>query len=305
MRSFGIRSHSCGFSDDVQPGGGSPGQDGCMGAFVDRQDCFAPPSFWAQWSGYTQCSASCKGGIQRRFRSHPCQTGESETLACNTSPGEYGQWSQWTRCPVSCGGGTVRRFRTHNCGEPPQTETAPCNTDPGFFGQWSNWSVCTKTCGGGRKSRTQRQTCTGQLVAESSSCNDNPCAIWDGWSTWGPCSASCGNGTLTRSRKCRGGRPGESLCVGSIGAIQSVVCDAGPCCDFGWSGWSACCKNGNTLPDLQVRLRGNGCTQRWENVTRICPPGTRVLNIQCSNHNVLFASSEQRRRRRSVEVELP
>uniref|UniRef100_H2YHQ9 Uncharacterized protein n=1 Tax=Ciona savignyi TaxID=51511 RepID=H2YHQ9_CIOSA len=78
-----------------------------------------------------------------------------------------------------------------------------------------------------------------------------------------------------------------------------------PCCDFGWSGWSACCKNGNTLPDLQVRLRGNGCTQRWENVTRICPPGTRVLNIQCSNHNVLFASSEQRRRRRSVEVELP
>jgi hypothetical protein len=131
------------------------------------------------WSGWSQCSASCGGGSQTRTRpitQQPTNGGAScptltETQSCNTQACakscQVGNWSGWSQCSASCGGGSQTRTRPitqqpANGGAscPTLTETQSCNTQacpkPCQVGNWSGWSQCSGSCGGdGWQNRTR------------------------------------------------------------------------------------------------------------------------------------------------------
>ena len=90
------------------------------------------------------------------------------------------------------------------------------------------------------------------------------------------CSSTCGAGQRQRTRKCEGGAPGTGGCTAvdeyfevdgqlkaftpvSNGAVHTIACDDGPCCDFEWSGWSNCCIDG--AQQRRLRWKGNQCTE--------------------------------------------
>ena len=39
---------------------------------------------WNSWGGYSECSRTCGGGTQTRYRSCPCGGTESQSQSCNT-----------------------------------------------------------------------------------------------------------------------------------------------------------------------------------------------------------------------------
>ncbi|EDO49202.1 predicted protein, partial [Nematostella vectensis] len=110
---------------------------------------------YTPWTEWTECSATCGGGIQQRTRAcsnpAPKNNGTSceslgpsfETQACNSKPcpvdGGFSEWGNYTECSVTCGGGTQMRLRTctnpqpANGGRPclgETTETKDCNLQP-------------------------------------------------------------------------------------------------------------------------------------------------------------------------------
>jgi len=52
-------------------------------------------------------------------------------------------------------------------------------------------------------------------------------AKWGGWMAWRECSVTCGDGTKSRNRVCKGGQPGEGLCIGK--EVEQMPCNLGPC----------------------------------------------------------------------------
>ncbi|XP_031555969.1 uncharacterized protein LOC116292757 [Actinia tenebrosa] len=141
------------------------------------------------WTEWTECSATCSGGIQQRTRTctnpAPKNGGKNcdvlgpsfETKTCNTKPcpedGGYGNWGKFLDCSKSCGGGM--QFRTRTCDNPkplyggknctrlgPANETRACNTFycpiDGNFSDWSEFMTCSATCGGGVQYKTRMCT---------------------------------------------------------------------------------------------------------------------------------------------------
>ncbi|CAH3173411.1 unnamed protein product [Porites lobata] len=144
---------------------------------------------YTEWTKWSDCSASCAGGLKTRVRTctnpSPQNGGKScidlgsasETAECNPDPcpidGNYTEWTKWSDCGATCGGGSKTRTRfctnptpSHggkNCDDlGPTSETVSCNPDPcpidGNYTEWTEWSDCTATCGGGSKTRIR--TCT-------------------------------------------------------------------------------------------------------------------------------------------------
>ncbi|GCC16381.1 hypothetical protein chiPu_0021853, partial [Chiloscyllium punctatum] len=86
---------------------------------------------WSDWTPWSDCSISCGGGIQRRFRfctnpraagnGLPCVGPEEEINPCNVQQcsraGAWGEWSLWSDCSRSCGDGV--RSRSRLCDRPP------------------------------------------------------------------------------------------------------------------------------------------------------------------------------------------
>ncbi|CAH0562275.1 unnamed protein product [Brassicogethes aeneus] len=100
-------------------------------------------------SEWSECSASCGGGIQRRKK--PCKGQRcTETKACNVHPCEehWTRWSDWSPCNNTCGIGYQTRTRTcqgHHC-KGAKAEERPCENDlcegPIGWGNWTQWSIC-------------------------------------------------------------------------------------------------------------------------------------------------------------------
>jgi len=144
----------------------------------------------ADWSRWSSCSTSCKGGYQTRERHiqiHPelggrsCETTLKETQPCNEAVQcfagrvdcEWDQWTAWSECnnldfqlrtrgmktPASGGGvacsGDVRELRP--CKLPSKALGTCAEEDYSCdWGGWTEWSECSATCGtGGVRTRTR------------------------------------------------------------------------------------------------------------------------------------------------------
>ncbi|XP_072324712.1 LOW QUALITY PROTEIN: SCO-spondin [Scyliorhinus torazame] len=86
---------------------------------------------WSDWTPWSDCSTSCGGGNQHRFRfctnpptsgnGLPCIGPEEDVTPCNIQQcprdGHWGVWAPWTDCSRSCGEGLQTRSRL--CDSPP------------------------------------------------------------------------------------------------------------------------------------------------------------------------------------------
>ncbi|XP_071138997.1 A disintegrin and metalloproteinase with thrombospondin motifs adt-1-like isoform X3 [Mytilus edulis] len=196
---------------------------------------------WGEWSMWSECNATCGGGVQKRTRycnnPYPAAGGSAcsgiagQILICAevNCPviGAWSEWGVWSLCSASCG--TGNRTRGRLCDNPPPSyggeycngdtlDSDTCNTHEcpidGEWSEWSSWDICSVTCNGGVQDRNRKcdhpppsnggMYCNGTTI-ESRSCNIVSCEIdgqWSAWQEWQPCNTTCGNGSKHRIRKC-------------------------------------------------------------------------------------------------------
>ncbi len=133
--------------------GGEP----CPEELEESQECGMDPCpidcVMNDWKPWSECSDTCGGGIQTRYRTVmvtpafggvPCPTNVEEEQVCNDYP-----------CPVDC-------------------EVTP----------WSEWTICDVICDGGVQSRTRDvasqalyggKPCSDFDMSEENACNEEPC----------------------------------------------------------------------------------------------------------------------------------
>jgi len=244
----------------------------CAGG--DLPSCGARECEWDVWSEWTECTASCNGGIRKRSRDvlrlpgpggSPCQAQPKEEVEpCNMDgcragckDGEWGLWQSWSPCSVSCDGGTSFRKRqivkmANSCGREPEgkeRETRFCNVD--------------KPC-------EQSRDC-----------------VFNFWSAWSACSASC-SGVKKRSRSVKNfGRGSGAWCVGALqetwpcnpgtNELAPSGCDTNPVVDCllgEWQEWSPCsstCGGGQHMRSRDIAQHpangGKGCGDPLSEIT--------------------------------------
>jgi len=216
--------------------GGKP----CMGPMKETKACgllvVDSPCRFSDWSAWNECSETCDGGSQTRFRrittraaGHGALCDESleelhtcHTQACpsNKTNCQFGGWGEWSECGVF---GSNQRSRARTIAKD-SDGGAPCSghleeiESCGFdivdcdISEWTHWDKCGKTCGGGQQHR-QRQVhqfpmnggknCPVDLM-QTRGCNELPCGGQDcevsDWGDWLPCTAKCGVGQEIRHR---------------------------------------------------------------------------------------------------------
>ncbi len=225
------------------------------------------------WSEWTECSATCGGGSQRRVRDclvqrnaiddNPCFEPLEEVRECNQDRcPKWTDWSEWTECTKSCGGGQKSRIREcvlpkspldpSACAGGARNETMECNEQPcPAWTPWTEWSECSATCGGGTQHRARECKTpvirNGELSCEGSAfedrqCNNNDCPQWTEWSPWSECTKTCGGGTRQKTRTCP--VEGESyysdvLPCGEGDTVLQEPCNVQECLpDPEWSDWT-------------------------------------------------------------------
>ncbi|WAR23497.1 SSPO-like protein [Mya arenaria] len=230
---------------------------------------------WEDWSVWDECSVTCGGGDQSRYRvcdgplygGANCSGPEVDTRDCNTHhcpiDGKLTEWSQFYACDLSCGDGIQWRNRTcegpfyggANCTEPLE-DFRECNTHncpiDGMYGPWSSWEECSLTCGKGITWR--KRTCYGPFYGgaeceepsrDNQTCNDFHCpvdGVWEEWSDWDACSVSCGGSMHARYRNCTGPFYEGAECAGPEQETEN--CNMHECPVDGvfseWSAWLEC-----------------------------------------------------------------
>jgi len=199
----------------------------------DTNSCTHPVDcHLAEWSHWSNCSASCGGGQMTRERDI-LTFGAYGGKACTDELKE------------------IKGCNTDACGD-----AQDCK-----WGLWKEWSACTKTCGGGQRNRERSveiaprrwgKLCDPLTKAEIEPCNEHSCegdcidAQWAEWEDWGLCSASCGRGYMSRWRaiKQKPNYCGKGI-EGNMTEYQQ--CNEAPCgsdavdCKFGpWSPFGSC-----------------------------------------------------------------
>lgn len=188
----------------------------------------------SQWGAFPDCSSTCGGGQQTRYRSIEVTSAFggkkcgalTDPRTCNTKKCPVdclmGTWGPWQKCDKTCGGGQEQRFRNvdtdalhggKKCGA--RSQARPCNVhqcptdcdDKGF----GAWSKCTKSCGNGVEIRTRTviqatyggRPCPALQMRQEQSCNEFSCPSdckVSNWSPWSTCDKQCGTGTMWRTR---------------------------------------------------------------------------------------------------------
>ncbi|KAJ8374864.1 hypothetical protein SKAU_G00054440 [Synaphobranchus kaupii] len=265
-------------SDPERSGSGLP----CLGP--DRQDqvCVLAAcdrnGGWSDWTGWTECTKSCGGGVRTRRRECDSPTPEGEGDYCEGQRTEITPCST-DHCPVA------------PCTEVPGTAFSSCgpscprSCDDLAYCDWRCEPGCY--CTGGKvlndngTSCVERDDCpcldlsTGQRLPPGStvldadgcnnctceggrlSCGNNPCSVdggWCEWSSWTPCSRTCGAERVSRYRSCGcpepkasgAACPGVQEVHGGVGVqIQRQPCPSITFCPVhgswgSWSSWSEC-----------------------------------------------------------------
>ena len=127
-----------------------------------------------QWNAWSNCSKTCGGGTQDRFRSidrdsmHggvPCGH-TKETRGCNLQECPIdcmvSSWGSFSQCSQSCGFGVRTRVRTITIEAasggvacPALTHTEDCEgykcSRDCAVSDWSSWTTCSRSCGTGAK----------------------------------------------------------------------------------------------------------------------------------------------------------
>lgn len=258
-----FRRRTC---NNPSPSNGGPP---CTGRATETEMCQLIPcpidGGWSEWSKWTDCSKTCSGGIQSRYRN------------CNNPPSQHGG--------KQCYG---------NSNQSKHCSQQPCFIH-GEWTEWSNWTDCSKKCDVGQQTRTRLclnsnlksveqasgiLSCTGNET-DMRVCFQGPCSNkgkLTGWSSWSQCSVSCGLGKQERFKNCsRNGDLGTEFCLGPLMQVKS--CYQNCTVNGGWSEWSnwtACSSSCGSGVQAKFRL----CTN----------PKPQAGGDSCSGKNVMFKS---------------
>lgn len=248
-----LRSDGVPFSDDFCPESPPPLLKEC--SLSCPQDCVADT--WTQW---TQCSATCDGGVKTRTR---------QLMSASQQGGR-------------------------DC--PPLLERVPCSSEPCPVPQWVSapWSPCVShSCGFGRRDRAVR-CLVGSNLSDSCSLLDKPAlekrcyipcppdCIHSDWTQWSPCT----HGTRDRSREVLRGRQGSGLSCGSTQESQSCT---PPDLTWTYSQFSSCAHS-DKLCGIGTQHRNYSCVTSRDVSTssHLClehlgPPAvlSRPCNLSC------------------------
>ncbi|XP_059809012.1 A disintegrin and metalloproteinase with thrombospondin motifs 7-like [Hypanus sabinus] len=154
---------------------------------LDHENEIPAPEFFWRYGLWTECSATCGGGVQRQIvhclekiagiveeqycelatrpddRQRNCHTEPcparwwvGEWQACSASCGETGTMRRTTLCIQSVGLDEQRALQPSDCQHTAKPEdTGPCNREIPCPSDWStgNWPECSVTCGQGVQER--------------------------------------------------------------------------------------------------------------------------------------------------------
>ncbi|CAG2194241.1 Hemicentin-1,Neurotrypsin,Coadhesin,Adhesion G protein-coupled receptor B3,Thrombospondin-2,Adhesion G protein-coupled receptor B2,Scavenger receptor cysteine-rich domain-containing group B protein,Mucin-like protein,Scavenger receptor cysteine-rich type 1 protein M160,Scavenger receptor cysteine-rich type 1 protein M130,A disintegrin and metalloproteinase with thrombospondin motifs adt-1,Soluble scavenger receptor cysteine-rich domain-containing protein SSC5D,Adhesion G protein-coupled receptor B1,Thrombo len=233
---------------------------------------------WGGWSKWSDCNATCDGGVQKRTRTcnnpYPSAGGSAcsgmadQILICAESDcpvlGAWSEWGVWSLCSTSCGSGN--RTRNRLCDNPPPSyggeycngktlDSDTCNTHEcpinGNWGSWLDWTVCSSSCDSGYQTRAR--LCNSPMPSSNGAycngkswevlnCSTAMCTVngnWGSWSDWTICSSSCDSGHQTRSRICNNPVPSSNGAYCYGKSFEVLNCSIARCIvDGSWGEWS-------------------------------------------------------------------
>ena len=206
----------------------------CEGDSVEETECDAGPcpvdGNWSDYSAWSECSASCGGGVMERSRNcdspapenggNPCEGEAADNQACNEDPcpvdGKWSEWGDYGECSVECGTGFTQRERS-------------CDSPAAAYGG-------QECIGDAVDPKTKK--CRGRCRPGPSDGN------WSEFTEWSKCSKQCGGGVMKRSRKCDNPKPkqGGRLCGGEEAEMkvekEELACNVEICSKNGkWGKW--------------------------------------------------------------------
>ena len=238
--------------------------------FPDHVDCRV-----SAWTGYSQCSKGCGGGVKERqrlietapqFGGRPCPS-VHERAACNAQVCpvhcSVANFGDWTPCDRTCGSGQRVRTRAVAVASRQGGNACPalvlvvaCNTQPCpadcEVRAWSEWSQCSLTCGTGSQSRKRTILAASQTggkmcpqLTQTRRCNEFACPVdckLGQFGQWSPCSKTCGGGRQNRVR--RELRPASAFGAPCPHRAEERWCKTKTCpvdCELSyWGPWSEC-----------------------------------------------------------------
>ncbi|XP_049654923.1 SCO-spondin-like [Accipiter gentilis] len=289
-------------SNPAAAAGGAP----CAGEAREVRECHEPcgtaepGTGWSAWTPWSECSAPCGSGEQRRHRActtpvhggPDCAGPHVQTRDCNTQP-----------CQARCPGNMVYQT-VEEC----QRGGGPCPRlclDQGVGVECA--ALCHDGCACPAGLLLQNQSCVppghclcyhdGRLyqpgdtataldacnnctcTAGTMVCSTEPCPelLWGAWSPWGPCSVSCGGGERLRRRQCH-----QPACPGL--GLQSQICNTQVCREAGCPAGRLYreCQRDEGCPYSCAHLAGRvGCFWGGCQEGCHCPPGTYLHRGAC------------------------
>eukprot|EP00095_Tigriopus_kingsejongensis_P008230 snap_masked-scaffold591_size129331-processed-gene-0.4 protein:Tk08230 transcript:snap_masked-scaffold591_size129331-processed-gene-0.4-mRNA-1 annotation:"SCO-spondin" len=314
------RTRTCGVPGSTQIASASTpaSENPCQQPLFESEKCNDDRCpVYTPWSEWSQCSATCGGGSQRRNRQCVpansrlfCEGVSEEDRTCNESPcPNWTEWGEWSECSFTCGGGTRQNTRQcelpngeqvkgSQCGVGPATEEESCNTDQcPELGPWTEWGPCTVTCGGGEKTRMRecglpkllRDDNPCQLpLLEKMECHPEECPTLTEWADWSQCSHTCGGGFRQKTRECVGPNANdvssssngdENACMEPLEVIEACNEDTCPVWSV-WGEWTICsktCGGGE-------RTRYRQCTDPVTGQEAFCP-GSNEESEDCNTQD--------------------
>ncbi|XP_076799785.1 uncharacterized protein LOC143444876 isoform X2 [Clavelina lepadiformis] len=238
--------------------------------------CLCVGSIYSGWGPWTDCTVTCGGGRQYRYRDCNnivgCIGSHKEERRCGQQPCfNQNVWSTWYdvgSCSAACGGGSLRQRRECSNGNSCQGDSRrqiSCNTHSCNDGD--GWSPCSVTCGIGVQTRTRScgTGCTQFLSRECEKTQNCPCNC--------QCvdlRSSCGTTLCFASSY-------EQLCRKTCNTCSCNSCD-----EYGqWGRWTPCSKTcgGGIRHRYRSCGKTTGCAGSYQD-NDVC--ATRQCSVQAA-----------------------